>query len=507
MKVLIGMLGQETNAFAAEHCDFQHFAPNGLVEAKDFIEVNKGGNDYPGGMIRAAAEEGVDLIPMVGNLTAGAILTAECLEQITDILLSFVEKHGKEIDGICLALHGAGRAETTQDLEAYTLTKIREVTGSDLPITVTLDLHANITPDMIRLSQGLFGIKEYPHVDKAAAGFLAMKALIRIIRSRQGGPAYDMETAFTQLPLLIPPLIGSTFEWPMEEVKDYVLACKEKYGLLDASFFHGFPYTDVKDAVASVLAIGPRGKDQAKKAVRDIAGYVWARRRDFLSRALSPREAIDRALAVKTDGYVVINESSDNPGGGTPGDGTYLLQAMLERNAGPTIFCSIYDPEMVSLAVEAGVGGKVSGFLGGKTDKFHGRPIPIKDAFVCCLSEGVYICNSPVQAGMVISMGKTARLRLGQVEMVVTSIMARQTYCDGPFIAAGADLNHYRLIAIKSSNHFKAFFKKRAAAIITADPPGIQTSQFDTLPFEHLPCNVWPLSSQAAYSGEVQIFF
>lgn len=494
MRVLIGMLGQESNAFAKEHFDFARFAPNGVVQPDELVEKNRGGNDYLSGMIELAEREGVDLLPLVGNLTAGAMLTRDCLNEMTELLLSLIAQSIDQADGLCLAVHGAGRAEGVDGIEAYMLGKIRDLTGPDFPITITLDLHANLTTEMLGLANGAFGIKEYPHTDKAAAGRLAMEALIAQIRGE-----YTPLSALVRLPLLIAPINSSTLAQPMQGVRDFVKACARRHGLLDATFFHGFPYADVPACTASVLAVSRGDMEAARRAALEIAEFVWRKRADFVPESLSAEQAVDRAMAVQGSGYVVINESSDNPGGGTPGDGTHLLRALLLRNAEKTVFCSILDPEIAALAHAAGVGGRVSGLLGAKKDSLHGEPIALQDALVCTLSDGHYICNSPVQLGMHIDMGKTARLRVGQVDFIVTSVLARQTYCDAPFIMAGADLSHYRLVALKSSNHFKAFFQGRALSLVTADPPGIQTANFAALPFSKLVRPVFPLDADTRF--------
>ncbi len=40
------------------------------------------------------------------------------------------------------------------------------------------------------------------------------------------------------------------------------------------------------------------------------------------------------------------------------------------------------------------------------------------------------------------------------------------------FIAAGCDMSTYRIVGLKSMNHFKGYFRDTADAIVCADPPG-----------------------------------
>ncbi|MBW2368727.1 MAG: MlrC C-terminal domain-containing protein, partial [Deltaproteobacteria bacterium] len=64
---------------------------------------------------------------------------------------------------------------------------------------------------------------------------------------------------------------------------------------------------------------------------------------------LSADEAIDAALA-RDDQPVIIADCSDNPGGGSPSDSTWLLSALLERNVPSAIFGILWDPIAVSIA-------------------------------------------------------------------------------------------------------------------------------------------------------------
>jgi len=494
MKILFGMLAHETNTFASDKGTFERWAPSGWTVGEDIFRVYDGAPDYPGGMIKAGREEGVDLIPTVALLNAGPLITREAIEYALGTLLGYVEKYKDEIDGICLGLHGAGAAEVTDDLETYTLQKVREIVGNDMLITVSLDLHGNISDDMVRLSNGLFGIKHYPHVDQAEAGYLAMKTLIRMLRGE-----CSPKTVLRQIPMFIAPSMGSTFKMPMQGFTEHVAAYAKEKGLIDATLFHGFPYTDVPYAGASVVVVAEEG---AEEAADELAHWVWDNRHQLDAICLSAEEAVDAALAElakEGEGYVVINETSDNPGGGTPGDGTHLLREFLRRDLEGAIMGYIPDKEIALKAHKAGVGATISGLLGGKTDNQHGEPIAFENAKVIALSDGHAIYTSPMYKGLPVCYGKTARLRIGKVEVVVSETLSQQTFDDRPFIIVGADLEQYRVVGVKSSAHFRAFFQPRAKAIVTADPPGIHTSNFKQLPYQKIRHPMYPLDPETAF--------
>jgi len=237
MKILIAGFGHETNTFSVERCDLKRFAPNGLIIGDGVIKTLRGTETYLGGMIRAAEVSGAELVPVMEVSNAGPLLTEETLDKICGKLLEGVEKNRNSIDGICLSLHGAGCAENTDDLETYTLEKIRALTGPEMPITVTMDLHANVSDANICFADGIFGVKEYPHTDCAAAGVKAMNTLIGIVKTGR-----KPHTALARMPLFISPALASTFKGPLKKVKDLAADAGKQMDLIDATFFHGFPY-------------------------------------------------------------------------------------------------------------------------------------------------------------------------------------------------------------------------------------------------------------------------
>ncbi|MBQ6798843.1 MAG: M81 family metallopeptidase, partial [Oscillospiraceae bacterium] len=162
-----------------------------------------------------------------------------------------------------------------------------------------------------------------------------------------------------RLPWVFTPSKGRTISGPAHEIQQFMVKMEaEDENLLQASFFHGFPYADVPHAGVSVATLA-RDQETADRAALEIAKFAWARRDQFLAKSVSPAEAFDQALELGVR-PIVINESSDNPGGGAPGDGTHLLREMLKRNLPDTAFGFITDPEVARLAAEAGVGATIS---------------------------------------------------------------------------------------------------------------------------------------------------
>jgi microcystin degradation protein MlrC len=52
-----------------------------------------------------------------------------------------------------------------EDAEGELLRRIRRLVGEEIPIFITLDLHGNITEQMVSNSTCMIAVRTYPHVD------------------------------------------------------------------------------------------------------------------------------------------------------------------------------------------------------------------------------------------------------------------------------------------------------------------------------------------------------
>ncbi len=469
MRILLTQFGNETNSFASGKTTWETLVPQGWVKGENVLEQFRGTATYLGGAIRAMEEEGVEPVPIDlatrgGNFGAGPIMAKECAEYVMNHITEEVKKLSGTFDGVFFAVHGAGCSEVDLDLESYSFRRMRAVIG-EIPMMSSLDAHANLSHDMLALSDGLYGIKTIPHIDCDAAGYSAAKNLIRKIRGEITPQMY-----LQRLPLLIPATTGRTISGPGKEIMEFAAECVEKYNLLDATFFFGFSASDCPCSSCSVLTVADGYIP--KKEAEEIAEYVWQRRYDFAEQSLSVSQAMDTALSLVKEGYVVINEASDNPGGGAPGDGTHLLREMLKRNISGSVMGPLRDAEAVEfLHSNHRVGDRVTIAVGGKTDPVNGEPVILEDAEIINFSNGKLISAAPINFGAPMDYGKTVRLKQGNVEVILVTERF-QTYDDRTFIMTGCDMSQYKIVGLKSMNHFRGYFQSRADAIVTADPPG-----------------------------------
>ena len=486
MRIATGGYEHETNSFSSVPVTYEDMQRlKGYADT--YFSNCSGVRNGNGGIIDEAKALGIELVPTVrGSTTPCGPTEKRAFEEVRDELTELLwQAHCQQpLDGIALNLHGGGVAEGYDDLEGEILRSIRARFGPDIPISMRLDLHSNISSDMIELSDIIVGFKSYPHVDDYECGRAAVRLLHNMIQEKT-----RYHKAFIRLPWLLAPAFGVTLSGAAGDVKAYMeQLVKSEPDLLDATFFHGFTYADVETAGVSVYAIA-RNEETATRCAQQIADFAWSKRREFLAPINSAETAME--LAIKAEYPVVINESSDNTGGGAPGDGTYLLREMLRRNIPSSAFGYIHDPEVVALAVKAGVGSHISCLLGGKTDKLHGEPIAITDAYVKVISDGCFIQKSPMGAGGKVKLGTTVLLVVGNVQIVV-SCGKPQTKDDGPFETVGIDWTQMRILALKSTQHFKGWWAGRAKTIIPCDSPGIHSADLASFTYKKLDTNKFP---------------
>jgi microcystin degradation protein MlrC len=487
MKIFTCEFMAESNTFAAGLSDLARQTQFRWLEGDRMFSELRGGTDYISGFLKAAEAGGVELIPSFATLNAGPRMSCGAFEYFTGRMLEDIRRHKDEVAGLALALHGGGTSEQYDDMEGEVLRRVRHLVGEEMPVAVAHDLHTNMTREMNDRATLWVSCKEYPHTDCHVAGQIAMDLLLRTIRGE-----IRPVTAFRRIPMLF---MATTQAGPAAEIRDLVKEFAREKGLLDASFLQGFPFADTAHTSASIYVIADGDRALAQGAAAELAGKIWTYREALQQVLPSPAEGIEEAMSIE-GGPVVLNETSDNPGAGTPGDGTYLLRALLARDLEGTCMGFIYDPEFVEAAIQAGPGATIRGRLGGKTDRFHGDSIEVQAAYVKTIADGRFVATSPMLLGQKMSFGRSVRLMIGNVDVIVCSVRS-QTFDDQIFLLHGIDINRYKIVGLKSSNHFRAFFSGSARAIITVDSPGCSTLNFSFLDYHKIPRPMYPLDRNA----------
>lgn len=484
MRIAIAGIVHETNTYCRDQTPASDFYQR---RGEQLLRL-KGTETSVGGAVEAIEARGGEPVPlMVAAAQPSGMISLSAYEAFRQEILDGLAA-AAPLDGVFLDLHGAGVVDGIDDLEGDLTASIRELVGDTVPLVATFDLHGNVTQQMADALDGVFACHHYPHID---LHLRAAEAVELIWRMHDEGikPVTHVET----LPMLLP--TTTTFEGIGKEMLAQVLAAEEAPGLIDISWFHGFPYTDVPHIGTYLVVTTDNDPALAASTARSMAEALWSTRDAFRPTSLSAAEAVAEAVSTAAK-PVVINETSDNCGGGSPGDGTHLLRAMLDAGLERACFGFIVDPGVTEQAHRAGVGSTIEVSLGGKYDELHGEPIQAT-AYVKALHDGRLVMRAMMK-GSPINIGNMARLVIDGIDVVVASRRS-QTFDIGPFLAVGIDVTEYDTIALKSSNHFRAGFTDLAGAIITADPPGLTTHHVETFDRRRANHPLWPIDAAADY--------
>jgi microcystin degradation protein MlrC len=468
-RVAVGGFLHETNSFAPHSADYAAFVQGGgyipLSTGQALITASEGLNLGVSGAVEHGRGAGWEVVPLIW---AGAIpsapVTRDAFERLAADLLSRLRAAGR-VDGVFLDLHGAMQCEHVDDGEGELLERVRAVVGPDVPIAASLDLHGNVTAKMFALADLLVGFRTYPHVDMAETGRRAAMGLARMLQTGER-PA----KAFRRLPYLVPIPWQCTDLDPAARL--YRLAAELEGRRGSTSLFMGFPATDFADCGPTVVAYADTCEAAESAADRLSDAYLDAEPA-FAGRswpaAAAVREA-QRLVRAGASGPVVLADTQDNPGAGGTSDTTGLLRALAEVDAQDAAIGLIVDPEAAAAAHAAGVGATVSLALGGRSGIVGDAPFRAEFT-VDALSDGRIIATGPYYGGARLNLGPSACLRSGGVRIAVSTHIAQMADRE-MFRMVGIAPERTRILAVKSSTHFRADFAPIAAGILVCTAPG-----------------------------------
>jgi len=482
-RIAVGGFLHETNTFAPTKATWDDFVHGGgwpaMTQGADVLAVMRHINVGLAGFVADAEAHGWELVPTIAcGASPSAHVTADAFERITRVMIDGIKAAGP-LDAVYLDLHGAMVTEHLDDGEGEILARVRDVIGPDLPLVVSLDLHANVTPRMIEHADALIAYRTYPHVDMADTGRAAARHLALLLQS-----GHRFAKSFRQLPFLIPISWQCTFDQPCRGIYDR-LAALQSDAVPTLSFAPGFPAADFPDCGASVFAYG-RTQADADAAADAIAALVIGHETDFDGRIYSPDDGVRHAMALAKTATrpIVIADTQDNPGAGGDSDTTGMLRALVRNNAQRAAIGVIYDPPSAAAAHAAGVGASVKLALGGKS----GIPgdSPYEESFTIeTLSDGRFVANGPYYGGRDMDMGPSACLRIGDVRVVVASHKA-QLADQAMYRFVGIEPTDQAILVNKSSVHFRADFQPIAETLLICAAPGAMPADTAALPWTRL---------------------
>tara|TARA_B100001964_G_scaffold155327_1_gene170687 strand:+ start:5735 stop:7249 length:1515 start_codon:yes stop_codon:yes gene_type:complete len=484
-RIAVAGFQHETNTFASTLATYGEFekadAWPGLIRGDEVIRALSGVHASLTGFVDAAmASGGYEIIPVLWCAAEpSSYVTTDAFERIADMIVNDIGCAG-DLDGIYMELHGAMVTQKHEDGEGELLRRIRDLTGPDLPIAVSFDFHANVTPEIMKHASSINIFRTYPHIDLVETGAKAFTSLERLLT------AEPLFKAFRQAPFLVPLTAQHTGSEP----------CRSLYASLDqlvgesfctADIAMGFPPADIFHSGPSVVAYA--GSQEEADSVADTLLQSFIDAEDIFNDGLqSPESAVADAMAYTGPKPVVIADAQDNSGAGASSDTTGLLSALVRGNAQGAVLALLDDAEVAAKSHKMGMGAEFMASLGGKSG--HDDHYSFEGRFcVEALSNGEFPFTGAMFNGFTASLGPMAVLRVldtpADVRIVIGSVRC-QCLDQAIFKHIGIDPAEQRIVVVKSSVHFRADFEPIAGRVLVAEAPGAHPCRLDNITYHNL---------------------
>lgn len=480
MRVFLATLGTETNTFAS--------FPTGLDDFKRGFWADDG-------IDRAAAtpwsapakqwmkrsrEAGWEVVESLYAFAEPAgPTTRDAYETMRDRILGDLKAAG-DVDAVIMFLHGAMIADGYDDCEADFVTRMRAIVGTKTKIGLELDLHAHIDETLVEAADIIVFYKAYPHIDYTERADDLFTLMQRTL-------AGEIDPKMALFDCRVMGLFPTTREGPMVQYTADLFAAEGKDGILSLSLNHGFPWADVPNFGAKMLAVADGDMAIAKRAAEEYGRRFYAIRREATLPFVPFDEAIRRA---QEPGAlpILLADTSDQTGGGAPGDTTYMLKAFLDAGITDAVYAPLWDPLAVGICFQVGVGAKLRLKIGGKFEPHSGPSLDV-DAEVLFLKRDAW---QDQLEGERVPIGDVAVIRVAGIEILLNT---RRVGVFSPtmFTHHGMTLADKRVVAVKNLYKHRDVFRPITRDQLFVATPGACPPDWASIPFKRIPRPMWPL--------------
>lgn len=474
MKILVGGLYHESNTFNPFPTHADHFV---VYEGEQMLEKVAS--------TKVFKDHGYEVVPSIfaSSLSSG-VVTEKAYRHFTEKILDLL-KNESDIKGVWLHLHGSMTVDNIGSAELQLLKDIRKIIGSEMPISLTLDIHGNIHPELVEYANIIRSYRTVPHTDQAETETITAKLLVDAIENDR-----KIKPAFVPVPLILSGEQALGDKEPLVTIFNKLWKLEEIEGISTASYFIGFAWADVEHSTGSVLVI-PESEEYtalAEKTAEQLAQYIYDRREDFQFDALllEPDKAIDKALTADVT-PVFISDSGDNTTGGAVGINTSLLRELMSRkelNGKKVCVAAIYDEKAYDALNNYEVGEKVSVPVGIDYDE-DSKPIEI---------EGILKVKGDLMGYLGVSdskVGDTCTVEVGDIDIVVAN-KGDSFISINHFKAAGLEVSDYDVVIVKQGYLFPELSELSKLDIL-ALTPGATYQLIEDLEFNHVKRPIYPL--------------
>ncbi|MDW9571550.1 microcystin LR degradation protein MlrC-like protein [Sinorhizobium meliloti] len=430
---------------------------------------------------RVTAKKGWELIEGTAAWADPAgLVNRQTYEDLRDEILGQL-RAALPVDAVVLGLHGAMVADGCEDTEGDLLQRVREIVGPDVLVCAELDPHSHLTARRVAAADFFVFFKEFPHTDFVERA----EDLWRIAIDTLEGRVTPVMSVFDCRMIDVFP----TSRDPMRSFVDKLMQIeRDDADVLSLSVVHGFMAGDVAEMGTRMLVVTNGKAEKGEALARELGLELFSRRGTYRMPEIDERQAVAQALAAPAR-PVVIADMWDNPGGGTAGDATVLLEELIARNATDTAIGTIWDPMAVQICMAAGEGAEIPLRFGAKSGPGTGRPI---DGIVKVVK---LVRNAEMRFGESFApFGDAVHIRLHGIDIILNTTRA-QSFDPSLFSVMGIDPTSKKILVIKSTNHFFASFSKIASEILYCSAGTPYPNDPARTPYRRARRDIWPMTS------------
>jgi microcystin degradation protein MlrC len=430
---------------------------------------------------RVTAQKGWKLIEGTAAWADPAgLVNRQTYEDLRDEILGQL-RAALPVDAVVLGLHGAMVADGCEDTEGDLLQRVREIVGPDVLVCAELDPHSHLTARRAAAADFFVFFKEFPHTDFVERA----EDLWRIAIDKLEGRVEPVMSIFDCRMIDVFP----TSREPMRSFVDKLIQIeRDDADVLSLSVVHGFMAGDVAEMGTKMLVVTNGKAEKGEALARELGLELFSRRGTYRMPEIDERQAVAQALAAPA-GPVVIADMWDNPGGGTAGDATVVLEELIAQDATDTAIGTIWDPMAVQICMAAGEGAEIPLRFGAKSAPGTGRPI---DGIVKVVK---LVRNAEMRFGESFApFGDAVHIRVHGIDIILNTTRA-QSFDPSLFSVMGIDPTSKKILVIKSTNHFFASFSRIASEILYCSAGTPYPNDPARTPYRRARRDIWPIAT------------
>lgn len=499
MRVAVFGILHESNSYSTVPASLDQWESAGVLLGNEISDHYGDADHVVSGFLELPTVEiNIELVPlMFTQLVPMGPITAEAFESLISRGIDLIQEHGPW-DVLLVANHGAAVSDEYPDADGEMLRRLREAVGPDVVIATCLDMHANLSQLQISSVDVMTVYQTNPHIDARTRALEAARLAVRAARG-EIRPTMSLVSP----PLTIDILSQGTDDDGMRGLLDEAASLRSLPHVLSLSVAEGYPYADVEHMGMSFLAVTDSDSPLADELAQRMATMAWHRRAGFVGTALSADDAL-QAAAAEPEGPVLLLDTGDNVGAGSPADSTYLLSA-AQRLGIRSVFNALYDPASVLACIKSGIGTTVTLEVGGKTDTLHGEPV-IVTGKVRLLFDGRWEDAGPTHGGTrFFDAGPSALIETDDGHHLVLMSVRLGTVSRELLTTVGLDPRSFQIIIAKGTNSPRASFEPITSRMIFVGTPGVSSADLSTFEYRHRRRPMFPFERDAAYTPQHEL--